>query len=196
MRLGRAVCGVILGLVVGVGEAGGPGVREVGRVWLVTRGEGMEAVRGAVGMWRGCGGYGRSMPGFEVVREGDERLIPAGSLVFRVRWANGPSPLGTCAAVMVWRRELWLWGGVRNERGDFIVCPRDPSVSIAHEIGHIYGLDHCDGCPLSYIMSTMDRSGKTKRVVSEEECLVLSLVWATTSCEVLSEWLRFPICRD
>ncbi len=130
-----------------------------------------DLVTEAIELWEACPGYGTDFPFFE---HGNVRLRTLEVVFSPKRGTNA-----TCAYFR--GNRIVLFTETIDSTGRLLACG-DVARNLAHELGHVLGLDHVDRrhCP-NQIMGMVDTSPRNHAKVSSAECAAAGAAWLTHS---------------
>jgi len=124
----------------------------------------------AIAYWEACDNYRQDFP--YLVAQG------RGTRTVNIRWVEGSSTSSKCGAFK--GQEIVLYSHARTPSGREVPCG-SLGQNLAHEIGHVLGLDHSsanDGCR-RHIMSQIHVDNAWSRGVHPQECRAVGNKWTT-----------------
>lgn len=129
-----------------------------------------EVVEEAIALWQGCANFGKGFPsvlaGERGIRTVDVQLLPHG---------NGGYKCGTFRG-----RQIRLYGFFTDRNGRTRSCG-SLAQNLAHELGHVLGLDDAPSGPTcqSTIMAPLSPANERRRQPSAAECSLVGQKWIT-----------------
>ncbi len=133
-----------------------------------------KVVAEAISHWSSCPQYGKGFPSL-VIYGSHERTGQRILDIVHSKGSRGPR----CA--MVSGDRITLYSFARHPtKGRPISCG-DQAQNLAHEIGHVLGLNHAVKSPECkyHIMSTLSLANASRRSVTDDECLAVDQRWLT-----------------